>query len=105
MDKSLAQSTISKSKPVSSSLESEYDCDKKCKTETIKSVHFQNIGFGYSEKFSNWKDKDWILTLAFLVDMRVCDHQRWQKMLVKLWVKNNIFNILGVKEDQCNKFF
>ena len=28
MDKSLAQSTISKSKPVSSSSESEEDCDK-----------------------------------------------------------------------------
>ena len=26
-------------------------------------------------------------------------------MLVKLWVKNNIFNILGVKEDQCKKYF
>ena len=31
MDKSLSQSTISKSKPVSSSSESEDDCDKKCK--------------------------------------------------------------------------
>ena len=31
MDKSLAQSTISKSKPVSSSSEGEDDCDKKCK--------------------------------------------------------------------------
>ena len=31
MDKSLAQSTISKSKPVSSSSNSEDDCDKKCK--------------------------------------------------------------------------
>ena len=31
MDKSLAQSTISKSKPVSSSSDSEDDCDKKCK--------------------------------------------------------------------------
>ena len=31
--------------------------------------------------------------------------QRWQKMLVKLWVKNDIFNILGVKEDQCKKLF
>ena len=43
MDKSLAQSTISKSKPVSSSSEGEDDCDKKCKKkqpETIKSVHF-----------------------------------------------------------------
>ena len=41
MDKSLAQSTLSKSKPVSSSSEDEDDCDKKCKTpETIKSVHF-----------------------------------------------------------------
>ena len=42
MDKSLAQSTISKSKPVSSLSENEDDCDKKCKTnpETIKSVHF-----------------------------------------------------------------
>ena len=26
-------------------------------------------------------------------------------MLVKLWVKNNIFNIKCVKEDQCIKFF
>ena len=42
MDKSLAQSTISKSKPVNSSSESEDDCDKNAKTkpETIKSVHF-----------------------------------------------------------------
>ena len=42
MDKSLAQSTISKSKPVCSSSENEDDCDKKCKKnpETIKSVHF-----------------------------------------------------------------
>ena len=41
MDKSLAQSTISKSKLVSSSSEDEDDCDKTCKTpETIKSVHF-----------------------------------------------------------------
>ena len=44
MDKSLAQSTISKSKPVSSSSEGEDDCDKKCKnnpeTKLIKSVHF-----------------------------------------------------------------
>ena len=42
MDKSLAQSTISKSKPVSSSSKGEDDCDKKCKNkpETIKSVHF-----------------------------------------------------------------
>ena len=40
MDKSLAQSTISKSKPVSSSSEGEDDCDKKCKNPvTIKSVH------------------------------------------------------------------
>ena len=31
MDQSLAQSTISKSKPVSSSSEGEDDCDKKCK--------------------------------------------------------------------------
>ena len=31
MEKSLAQSTISKNKPVSSSSESEDDCDKKCK--------------------------------------------------------------------------
>ena len=30
MDKSLAQPTISKSKPVSSSSENEDDCDKKC---------------------------------------------------------------------------
>ena len=30
MDKPLAQSTISKSKPVSSSSEGEDDCDKKC---------------------------------------------------------------------------
>ena len=36
MDKSLAQSTISKSKPVSSSSDSEDDCDKKCiKPRTI----------------------------------------------------------------------
>ena len=44
MDKSLSQSTISKSKPVSSSSESEDDCDNKCKTkrETIQSVHFKN---------------------------------------------------------------
>ena len=34
MDKSLAQSTISKSKPVSSSSEGEDDCDKKCKQKT-----------------------------------------------------------------------
>ena len=41
MDKSLAQSTISKSKPVSS-FSGEDDSDKKCKNnpETIKSVHF-----------------------------------------------------------------
>ena len=32
MDKSLARLTISKCKPVSSSSESEDDCDKKCKT-------------------------------------------------------------------------
>ena len=32
MKKSLAQSTILKNKPVSSSSESEDDCDKKCKT-------------------------------------------------------------------------
>ena len=31
MDKSHAQSTISKSKPVSNSSDSEDDCDKKCK--------------------------------------------------------------------------
>ena len=31
MDKSLAQSTVSKSKPVSNSSDSEDDCDKKCK--------------------------------------------------------------------------
>ena len=30
--------------------------------------------FGYSEKFSNLKDKHWILTLAFLVDINLCDH-------------------------------
>ena len=30
-------------------------------------------------------------------------NQRWQKMLVKLLVKNNIFNIQSVKDDQCNK--
>ena len=30
MDKSLGKSTISKSKPVSSSSENEDDCDKKC---------------------------------------------------------------------------
>ena len=36
MEKSLAQSTISKNKPVSSSSESENDCDKKYKNpETI----------------------------------------------------------------------
>ena len=42
MDKSLAQSSISKSKPVSSLSENEDDCNKKCKKkpETIKSVHF-----------------------------------------------------------------
>ena len=42
MDKSLAQLTISQSKPVSSSSEGEDDCDKKWKKkpETIKSVHF-----------------------------------------------------------------
>ena len=42
MDKSLAQSTISKSKPVNSSSESEDDCDKTCKKnpEPIQSVHF-----------------------------------------------------------------
>ena len=41
MDKSLAQSTNSKRKRVSSASESEDDCDKKCKNpETIKSVHF-----------------------------------------------------------------
>ena len=45
MDKSLSQSTISKSKPVSSTSESEDDCDKKCKKnpETIQSVHFKKI--------------------------------------------------------------
>ena len=30
--------------------------------------------FGYPEKFSNLKDKHWILTLAFLVDIDLCDH-------------------------------
>ena len=30
--------------------------------------------FDYSEKFSNLKDKHWILTLAFLVDINLCDH-------------------------------
>ena len=29
----------------------------------------KKIGFGYSEKLSNLKDKDWILTLAVLVDI------------------------------------
>ena len=40
--------------------------------ETIKSVHFQKIGFGYSKKFSKQtilKGKGRILTLAFLVYM------------------------------------
>ena len=42
MDKSYAQSAISKSKPVSSSSESEDDCEIKCnkKPETIQSVDF-----------------------------------------------------------------
>ena len=41
MDKSLAQSTISKRKPVSNSSEGEDDCDKNAKIpETLKSVHF-----------------------------------------------------------------
>ena len=53
--------------------------------ETIKSVHF--IGFGYSEKFSNLKDKDWILTLAFLVD--ICDHLN--VLNLSLQGKNNLF--------------
>ena len=47
MDKSLAQSKFSKSKPVSSLSESEDDLRLiKCKKtpETIKSVHFQKIG-------------------------------------------------------------
>ena len=30
--------------------------------------------FGYSEKFSNLKDKHLILTLAFLVEINLCDH-------------------------------
>ena len=30
--------------------------------------------FSYSEKFSNLKDKHWILTLAFLDDINLCDH-------------------------------
>ena len=41
IDKSLAQSTISQSKPVSSLSKGNDDCDKKFKNlETIKSVHF-----------------------------------------------------------------
>ena len=48
MDKSLAQSTISKRKQVSGASESEDDCDKKCKNpETIKSVLFAFL--------ENWK--------------------------------------------------
>ena len=35
----------------------------------------------------------------------LCNEERWEKMLVKLWVKNNIFNIQSVREDQCIKTF
>ena len=72
MDKSLSQSTISKSKPVNSSSESDNDCDKKCKknTETIQSVHFKKIG-------------KWIISrVLYLI---VLSHSVWSAM--KLWAK------------------
>ena len=46
MDKSLAQSTISKSKPVSSSSEGEDDCDKKSKKPSNYKIR---------EFLGNWK--------------------------------------------------
>ena len=42
------------------------------KNTRINSIFFER--FGYSEKFSNLKDKHWILKLAFLVDINLCDH-------------------------------
>ena len=49
MAKSLAQSTISKSKPVSSSSESKDDCDKKCKKQT------RNYKMKIRAFLENWK--------------------------------------------------
>ena len=43
--------------------------------------------FGYSEKFPNLKDKDWILTLTILVD--ICDHLN--ALNLSLQGKNKIY--------------
>ena len=51
MDKSLAQSTILKSKPVSSSSDGEDDCDKKCKIpETINPCISRKLENGLSRE-------------------------------------------------------
>ena len=67
MDKSVAQSTISKSKPVSSSSESEDDCDKNAKKtpETIKSVHFYpSLIMNFYRQINNANDHIRILLIS-----------------------------------------
>ena len=72
MEKSLAQSTVSKNITVSSSSESEDDCDNKCNKnpENIKSAHFNKI-------------EKWIISQV-LYPM-VLSHSVWSA--IKFWGK------------------
>ena len=55
----------------------------------FKNIIINLIFFGYSEKFSNLKDKHWILTLAFLVNINLCYHLN--VLNLSLQVKNILF--------------